>query len=177
MWQNYLIARNGSKFSVVEQGLDNDPKTRKVKNTCIFFNGSDFDEQYFGCALHHLAEREGRNFLETKPDICWQLPLRRSWEIRENGDSKYSVIVIGEYTREAWGEGGADLDWYCTSNTEAHNASAPLYLTNMNELIALMNKDAYQILKEKCDAIMKDRMKPMRRNLPIFAIHPASKRP
>ena len=75
--------------------------------------------------------------------------------------------MIGEYTREAWGAGGADLDWYCTSNTEAHTGSNPVYLTNKTELIALMNEPAYEILKSKCDSLQK--------SLPLFAIHPASR--
>lgn len=32
-------------------------------------------------------------------------------------------ITIGEYTREGWGAGGADLDWYCTSNPKASRAT------------------------------------------------------
>lgn len=176
IWQNYSLARNGSRVEITELGLDDDPKTKNVNNTCVFFNEANFDQRYFGCALHHLAEREGRNFVETKPDICWQLPLRRSWEDRETGDSTYSIIVIGEYTREAWGEGGADLDWYCTSNTEAHNAALPLYLTNKVELIALMNEAAYQILKERCDSIMATKSNRRTKSLPLLSIHPASRR-
>lgn len=167
MWQNYRLARKGKSLKISEVGLDKERKTRKVNRTCIFFNEKSFSENYFGCALHHLADKEKVHYLETKPDICWQLPLRRSWEMREVGDNKYSVVVIGEYTREAWGEGGADLDWYCTSNTEAHNAPNPVYLNNRAELIALMNEPAYEILKAKCDSI--------RKSLPLFVIHPASR--
>ena len=173
MWQNHDLAHRGKSLKITEIGLDEDRKTRKVKGTCIFFNRSDFDSKYFGCALHHLAEKEDRHYLETKPDICWQLPLRRSWEKREVGDTKYSVVVIGEYTREAWGPGGADLDWYCTSNTEAHNGKNPVYLSNRRELIELMNEPAYEILRERCDAIMSQRINNPK-NLPLFVIHPAT---
>ncbi|MFM8235399.1 MAG: hypothetical protein ACKN9N_03320, partial [Actinomycetota bacterium] len=130
LWQNYDVARKGKTLNISEIGIDKERKTKKVNKTCIFFNERDFSEEFFGCALHHLADKEQVHYLETKPDICWQLPLRRSWETREVGDSKYSVVVIGEYTREAWGAGGADLDWYCSSNTEAHTAVNPVYLTN-----------------------------------------------
>ena len=176
LWQNYNIARNGKKFSITEIGLDDEPKTKRIKKTCIFFNDARFDDKYFGCALHHLANKEGSHYIETKPDICWQLPIRRSWETRETGDSKHNVVVIGEYTREAWGEGGADLDWYCTSNTEAHNAPTPVYLSNKTELTALMNQPAYEILKAKCDALLLLRANKKTKNLPLFTIHPASKR-
>ena len=126
MWQNHSVAHKGGKFTITELGLDDDRKTKKVNKTCIFFNEAEFSKEYFGCALHHLAVKEGTHFIDTKPDICWQLPLRRSWEVRVIGDKKVEVIVIGEYVRDAWGEGGADLDWYCTSNTEAHNSNVPL---------------------------------------------------
>ena len=167
LWQNYEVARKSKALNISEIGLDKERKTKKVNSTCIFFNEKTFSEEYFGCALHHLANKEQVHYLETKPDICWQLPLRRSWETREVGDNKYSVVVIGEYTREAWGAGGADLDWYCTSNTEAHTAANPVYLTNKAELIALMNEPAYEILKSKCDSLQK--------SLPLFVIHPASR--
>ena len=174
MWQNHSIANKGGKFTISEIGLDGDRKTKKVNKTCIFFNEADFSKEYFGCALHHLALKEGTHFIETKPDICWQLPLRRSWEIREVGDKKYEIVVIGEYTREAWGEGGADMDWYCSSNTEAHNGAQPVYISNKTELIAMMNKNAYEVLAKLCDARMEAMRSRKTKNLPLYVIHPAT---
>ncbi len=175
MWQNYDIAHKGKKFNITEIGYDNDRKTKKVNKACIFFNQKDFDNKYFGCALHHLAVKENKHFIETKPDICWQLPMRRSWEKREIGDTTYQVTVIGEYTREAWGEGGADMDWYCTSNTEAHNGAKPVYISNKTELIALMNPLAYEVLAKLCDDRMKAISSRKTKNLPLYVIHPATK--
>jgi hypothetical protein len=174
MWQNHSIARKGGKFTVSEVGLDNDRKTKRINETCIFFNEADFSKEYFGCALHHLALKEGTHFVETKPDICWQLPLRRSWEKREVGDSEYEIIVIGEYTREAWGEGGADMDWYCSSNTEAHKGAQPVYVSNKTELIAMMNQSAYDILTKFCDARMQALHNRKTKYLPLYVIHPAT---
>jgi hypothetical protein len=174
-WQNFDIARKNGKFNISEIGLDKDRKTRKVNKTCIFFNEKKFSEKYFGCALHHLANEENIHFVETKPDICWQLPLRRSWEVRENGDKKIDIVVIGEYTRKSWGEGGEDFDWYCTSNSEAHTSIIPVYLSQKIELIHLMNKSAYKVLKDKCDAVIKSRENRKFRSLPLFVLHPASR--
>lgn len=68
----------------------------------------DFEGGY-GCALHHLAEREGISFVETKPEVCWQLPLRRTYENKKYEDeAEHLVIVLGEYDRRAWGAGGHD---------------------------------------------------------------------
>ena len=172
LWDNYDVAHQGKKLVITEIGLDKDRKTKRINKTCIFFNES---KEFFGCALHHLAEREGIHYAETKPDICWQLPLRRSWETRETGDKKYDVVVIGEYTREAWGEGGADLDWYCTSNTEAHNAATPIYLSHKTELVKMMNPDAYEILKDHCDLRINALKSRKTKNLHLYVIHPASR--
>ena len=125
--------------------------------------------------LHHLAQNENRHFVETKPDVCWQLPLRRSFETREVGEREYSVTVIGEYERLGWGDGGDDFDWYCTSNTEAHIGSEPVYISNRAELTALMGQDAYDILAKHCDVRVQGIKDAQARSLPLFVIqHPAT---
>ena len=39
-----------------------------------------------GCALHRMALRTGVHPLTTKPDVCWQLPVRREQEHVERPD-------------------------------------------------------------------------------------------
>src|SRR3712207_2835398 len=46
------------------------------QSACIFHNRSDF-HLGAGCALHALAYAQGRNPLETKPDVCWRSEERR----------------------------------------------------------------------------------------------------
>ena len=185
-WQFYDQARakkSGGKLQISEIGLDKDRKTRKVKDSCIFLNRVGYEAPgytgSFGCALHHLAVREQVHFVDTKPDICWQLPLRRSWEIREMGDKEITVVVIGEYERLAWGDGGADFDWYCTSNSEAHVGRIPVYQSNKIELTKMMGEAGYSELEKLCDsrmaAILATRKAQKRRELPLFVIHPATK--
>jgi hypothetical protein len=135
----------------VDEGEEPGRKTRVVDGACIFHNRPGFAGGY-GCALHHLAARQGRDFIETKPDVCWQLPIRRQFrEVELNDGTSYTEVSIGEYSREGWGAGGHDLDWYCSANTEAHNAPEPVYLSNRSELVALMGERAYQLLKEYCE--------------------------
>ena len=185
-WQFYDQARakkSGGKLQITEIGLDKDRKTRKVKDSCIFLNRVGYEAPgytgSFGCALHHLAVREQVHFVDTKPDICWQLPLRRSWETREMGDKEITVVVIGEYERLAWGDGGADFDWYCTSNSEAHVGRVPVYQSNTIELTKMMGEAGYLELEKLCDsrmaAILATRKAQKRRELPLFVIHPATK--
>ena len=125
-------------------------KTRVIDGACIFLNRPGFPAGQ-GCALHLLAASQGRDFLETKPDVCWQLPIRRQFRtVTRTDDTSYTEITIGEYGRDGWGPGGADLDWYCSSNTEAHHGVRPVYLENRAELVALMGKAAYQVLVVMC---------------------------
>ena len=106
-----------------------------------------------GCALHVLANRLGESYIDTKPDVCWQLPIRRDYTwVQDNDGTQKLVITITEYVRGMWGEGGHDFDWYCSSNTEAHIAAEPLYLTNRAELIALIGEPAYDELAIHCQA-------------------------
>ena len=134
----------------VAEGEEPARKTRVVDGACIFLNRPGFPAGA-GCALHLLALDQGRSFVETKPDVCWQLPLRRQFRTVTRGDqTTYHEVTLGEYVREGWGAGGHDLDWYCTSNTEAHIGSRPVYLSNRDELVELMGKKAYAVLADLC---------------------------
>ena len=123
----------------------------------------------YGCALHHLAVAEDVHFVETKPDVCWQLPLRRQFRDVERTDgTTYTEVSIGEYDRRGWGPGGHDFDWYCTGNTEAHIGVEPVYLSNARELIELMGQPAYDVLAGRCEAHLRSRS--------ALALHPADPR-
>jgi hypothetical protein len=182
MWQFYNEARPkkpGGPLRISEKDEDGERKTRRVEDGCIFLNRKGYEaEGYtgsFGCVLHHVAQRDGKHFADTKPDVCWQLPLRRSFETREYGEREYSVTVIGEYERLAWGDGGDDFDWYCTSNSDAHVGTQPVYISNKYELELLMGKDAYAELARLCDVRMEHIRDASARSLPLFIIqHPAT---
>ncbi|MGN6331747.1 MAG: hypothetical protein ACTHOD_08855 [Motilibacteraceae bacterium] len=149
----------------VEVDEDGDRKTAVVDGACVFLNRPGFAGGE-GCALHALAARTGRHFLETKPDVCWQLPLRRSYRTVERPDgTSYLEVTIAEYDRRGWGPGGHDLDWYCTGNTEAHGGKRPLYLDSEPELRELMGDAAYEELTRLCEARLAKR--------PVVAPHPA----
>lgn len=143
-WQFHNVGHK--KGWVVKE--DGERKTRVVEGACIFHNRPGFEGGY-GCALHALADRLGVSFVETKPDVCWQLPIRRTYEDREYEDgTEQLVIVVGEYDRRGWGPGGHDLDWYCSGNTEAHVGADPVYITNRDELVELIGQPAYDKLVE-----------------------------
>ena len=160
----------------IETDDDGERKTLAVEvdgqQACVFHNRTDFTSPLgggAGCALHGLALRQGRNPLETKPDVCWQLPIRRQYRTVERQDgTSYTEVSIGEYDRRGWGPGGHDLDWYCSGNTEAHVALEPVYVTHEAELVELMGAEAYAELTRHCDAHVRSRS--------ALALHPADPR-
>ncbi|QBX54943.1 hypothetical protein EXE58_05390 [Nocardioides seonyuensis] len=143
------------------------------QSACVFHNRADFAPSAgpggSGCALHGLALKQGRNPLETKPDVCWQLPIRRQFrEVELTDGEAYTEVSIGEYDRRGWGPGGHDLDWYCSGNTEAHVAMEPVYLTHRAELTELMGVSGYDALVGHCEAHVRSRS--------ALALHPADPR-
>ncbi len=152
IWQNYDLVK--SKKDWIEKDEDDELKTKVLNGACIFHNRKDFAGGA-GCALHAFALKNGEKPQHTKPDVCWQLPIRRSYDNRKHEDGvEFQIITIEEYQRRDWGEGGHDMDWYCSANTEAHTASVPVYLSEKDTLIELMSETSYKILKEHCDARM-----------------------
>ena len=165
-WE-YHPGRRVRRNDWVELDDEGARKTRVVDGACIFHNRPGFAGGA-GCALHSLAVREGQEPLETKPDVCWQLPIRRTFRDVERPDgTTYTEVSIGEYDRRGWGPGGHDLDWYCSGNTEAHIGVEPVFLSNSPELRALMGEAAYAELARHCEAHVRSRS--------LLAVHPASR--
>jgi hypothetical protein len=143
-------------------------RTRVVDGACVLLNRRGFPGGP-GCALHALALRTGRHPLETKPDVCWQLPVRREQEEVERPDgTTVLVTTIGEFDRRGWGEGGHDLHWWCTGSPAAHVAAEPLAVTYAAELTALLGPAAYAELR---------RLAETRLDQGLLAPHPASPEP
>jgi len=152
-------------------------KTRVVDGACIFLNRPGFPAGS-GCALHQHAILTGQPPHTVKPDVCWQLPIRRSYQDVELPDgTTYLETTITEYDRRGWGPGGHDLDWYCSSNSEAHVGREPVFRSNKDELVELMGEDAYAALVVRCEAhlasVKAAQTVRSRRMLPLL-VHPAT---
>ena len=143
-------------------------RTRVTDGACVFLNRPGHPAGA-GCALHAMALRQGRHPLETKPDVCWQLPVRREQEwVDRPDDTRVLVSSIGEFDRRGWGPGGHDLHWWCTGSPTAHVAPEPLVETYGPELTALLGPAAYAELRRLTEA---------RLDAGLVAPHPASPRP
>lgn len=165
-WQRH---RKGFKNWTEVDELDDKPARRtatREDGPCVFQNDPDFAGGA-GCALHGQALRDGVHPLEYKPDVCWQLPIRRGqdWVTRPD-ETRILVTTIGEFDRRAWGSGGHDLDWWCTSSPDAHVGAEPVYVSYGPELTALLGDKAYAMLAEVCQQRAASRG--------LIAIHPAT---
>jgi len=159
--------RSAGRKDWIEVDDEGERKTRVVDGGCVFLNRPGFAGGT-GCALHSFALKQGVEPLTTKPDVCWQLPIRRRYRDVDRGDgTSYLEITIEEYTRSAWGAGGHDLDWYCSANTDAHVAPDPLYVTNAAELVELMGREAYDVLVPLCEEHLSRR--------DLLTLHPATR--
>jgi hypothetical protein len=140
-------------------------RTRVVDGACVFLNRRGFPGG-MGCALHRMALRADLHPLTTKPDVCWQLPVRREqeWVDRPDG-TRVLLTTLGEFDRRGWGPGGADLHWWCTDSPAAHVSPEPLVLTYAAELTALIGAPAYAELRRLTEA---------RLDGALIAPHPAS---
>jgi hypothetical protein len=165
-WQHYR--RGFNNYTELDTIDGKNPARRtatRPDGPCLFLNDAGFAGGA-GCALHAQALRDGVHPLEYKPDVCWQLPVRRDqdWIKRPDG-TKVLLSVLSEFDRRGWGEGGHDLHWWCTSSAEAHTGSRPLYQEYEPELTALIGAAAYARLAELCQA---------RLRTGLIAVHPAT---
>ena len=141
-------------------------RTRRYKGACIFLNRPGFSGG-IGCALHSKALKLGVEPLTMKPDVCWQLPIRRDqkWVKRPDG-TKILKTIITEYDRRGWGEGGEDLHWYCSGDPAAHVGAKPVWQSYAPELTELLGEKAYGELAAMCKR---------RSGFPLIAVHPATR--
>src|SRR6476646_1944252 len=121
----------GMKKGVWKKAGKDEWQTRLHKDACVFLNRTDF-EAGPGCALHLHAMNTGQHFAETKPTVCWQLPLRTFDRDEEDDDSVTSVLT--EFGREGWGEGG-----------EARGATAGVAASRPSEGVARADPHAQAV--------------------------------
>jgi hypothetical protein len=116
--------------------------SRLVDEACIFLNRPGFPGGP-GCALHRAALEAGERPLDWKPDVCWQLPLRRSDETDPHG---HVTSTIREWKRRDWGPGGQEFHWWCTESPDAFVGRRPVYETMADELLELVGVEPYRLL-------------------------------
>ncbi|MDQ2825840.1 MAG: hypothetical protein M3Y04_02550 [Actinomycetota bacterium] len=143
-WQ---YAREGRARGVVKTNAGGERVTRMVADACVFLNRPDFPGGA-GCALHRAALARGGRPMDLKPDVCWQLPLRRE-DVEDGGGHVTSTVV--EWKRSNWGAGGDEFHWWCTEAPEAFGGAEAVYRAMTDELIGLVGGEVYARLAAYLD--------------------------
>lgn len=160
-WQ--FRQKGRSRKGVLETNEEGELTTRLVEDACIFLNRPGF-EGGPGCALHRAAIERRIEPLELKPDVCWQLPLRRSDDVGADG---HVTSTLTEWRRRNWGEGGHDFHWWCTEAPEAFRAKRAVYKTLRAEIVAITGERVYGLIESYLEK---------RKSLPVRLSHPAVRR-
>ena len=135
-WQ---FRAQGRRLGVVKTTREGETVTRMVQGACIFLNRTGF-RGGAGCALHVGALAQGARPLDYKPDVCWQLPLRRE----DSADGAGHVTsTVRQWDRRNWGAGGQQFHWWCTEAPEAFVGHRPVYAELREELVELVGEDVY----------------------------------
>ena len=164
--EEWQYAGRGRRLGVTARLPAGGWRTRLVDGACVFLNRPGFPAGA-GCALHVLALRRSEEPLETKPDVCWQLPLRR---IDRTEDDGTVTSVLTEFGREGWGPGGADFAWWCTEAPETFTGALPVYRSLAAELRAMVGDALYAAIACYLDGRLGGRLVPV----PHPAVRPGS---
>ncbi len=144
-WQ--FLEKGRGKKGVLRTNEDGDTVTRLVDDACIFLNRPDFHRGP-GCALHVLALDTGESYIPLKPEVCWQVPLRREDVTLANGEI---LTRIAQWNRSDWGEGGEEFHWWCTQDEGAFVGTIRVLDSMRDELVAIMGEPNYQTLVDLID--------------------------
>ncbi|HEX2064665.1 MAG TPA: hypothetical protein VHE80_09620 [Acidimicrobiales bacterium] len=143
-WQ---FRAQGVRRGVTKTTPGGDTVTRIAQGACIFLNRPGFPAGP-GCALHQAALRRGERPMDLKPDVCWQLPLRRE-DVEDGGG--HVTSTVRQWDRRHWGGGGAEFHWWCTEAAEAFVGDEPVYKAMRDELVALVGEHVYAMLAAYLD--------------------------
>lgn len=111
LFQFHAEANAGTVFSDESYSA-----TRVIDGACIFHNRTGFDGGE-GCALHLAAEHFDESPIDWKPSVCWQLPIKVDWEMREDN---VEVATVRRWSRADWGDLGTKMAWCCTEESDAY---------------------------------------------------------
>jgi hypothetical protein len=145
--------------------------TRIVDGACVLANRASGSTGKLGCSLHVLANRLGIHPSETKPDICWQIPMSVTDEYNEKFNQ--TTITVDASTGSVWG--GTEPAkkyfpaWWCVETPDAYgpnamvDSSTLVFRTMEVELRKMMGDAAYEAMAAELEDIMQTggRRRPM----------------
>jgi hypothetical protein len=158
-WQHLRQGRTRGIWKTERSG---ERVTRMVDGACVFLNRPGWPTGP-GCSLHQAALARGERPLDLKPNVCWQLPLRR--EDHDDGEG-HVTSTVRQWDRQHWGDGGSEFHWWCTESPEAFVGKVPVYVELRDELTEITSPTAYNMVAGYLDERLPAKG-------PTFLPHPA----
>ena len=140
LFQFHAEANSGSVFADESYSA-----TRVVDGACIFHNRNGFAGGE-GCALHLAAEYFDESPTDWKPSVCWQLPIKVDWEMREDN---VEVATVRRWSRADWGDHGTKMAWCCTEGTDAYVGETSVLDSLGDELSEIVGAEVFVQLRNR----------------------------
>jgi hypothetical protein len=140
LFQFHAEAHGGGIYRDAER-----TNTRLIDGACIFLNRIGFSGGE-GCALHLAALAVDESPIDWKPSVCWQLPVKVDWEMR---DDDVEVATVHGWTRRDWGDDGDAMAWCCTERAdqggtdEAYVGDRPVFESLADEIEAIVGTPVF----------------------------------
>jgi len=140
LFQFHLEAHEGTVFADEIYSA-----TRVIDGVCIFHNRNGFAGGE-GCALHLAAEYFDESPMDWKPSVCWQLPIKVDWEMREDN---VEVATVRRWSRADWGDHGTKMAWCCTEGTDAYVGDSSVLDSLGDELSEIVGAEVFVQLRNR----------------------------
>ena len=140
LFQFHAEANSGTVFADESYSA-----TRVVDGACIFHNRNGFAGGE-GCALHLAAEYFDESPTDWKPSVCWQLPIKVDWEMR---DDNVEVATVRRWSRADWGDHGTKMAWCCTEGTDAYVGETSVLDSLGDELSKIVGTEVFVQLRNR----------------------------
>lgn len=140
LFQFHAEANSGTVFADESYSA-----TRVVDGACIFHNRNGFVGGE-GCALHLAAEYFDESPTDWKPSVCWQLPIKVDWEMR---DDNVEVATVRRWSRADWGNHGTKMAWCCTEGTDAYVGESNVLDSLGDELSKIVGSEVFVQLRNR----------------------------
>ena len=117
--------------------------TKVVDGACVLANRAGGSTGKLGCSLHVLANRLGLHHSDTKPNICWQIPMSVDTDYDEDTDQ--STMTVTGTPASVWGSthphNMSSPGWWCTETPDAYvignQSSLPALPESVDEKVEL----------------------------------------
>lgn len=140
LFQFHAEANSGTVFADESYSA-----TRVVDGACIFHNRNGFAGGE-GCALHLAAEYFDESPTDWKPSVCWQLPIKVDWEMREDN---VEIATVRRWSRADWGDHGTKMAWCCTEGTDAYVGESTVIDSLGDELSEIVGTEVFVQLRNR----------------------------